>query len=126
MNLHDVGRQPLGATWDNRDLITAGGDHNLVSEVKAVGRIKRKAMLRVATQLSYRHAFEQRRIEGGNEAVHVGDNFIAYHEAVGVRPLIGKAGQLALPVWGDETKCVPSFSAPGVPARSFSNTTCSM
>jgi hypothetical protein len=77
MNLRDVGWQPLGATRDDRDLITAGRDHNLIGEVNAVGRIKHKTMLRVATQLPYRHAFEQRRIERGNEAVHVRDNFIA-------------------------------------------------
>ena len=114
MDLHDVGRQTLRATRDDRNLIAAGRNHHLFGEMDAVGRIKHEAMLRVAAQMPHRDAFAQRRAERADEIVHVGDNLIAQHEAVRVRTAIRKARQLALPVWRNETERVPTFGAPGV------------
>ena len=96
--------QPLGAAWDHRDLIAAARDHDLLREVNAVRRFQHKAMLIVAAQLTHGDAFQQGRIERGDEGVHICDDLVAQHEAVRVRPLIGKARQLALPVRRHETK----------------------
>ncbi len=41
MDLHDVGGKPLGAARDNRNLIAAGRDDDLIGEVNSVGRIER-------------------------------------------------------------------------------------
>ena len=86
MNLHDIGGQPLGAARNDRNLITAGRDHHLIGEMDTVGRIEHEAVLRVAAQMPHSHAFQQRRIERGDEGVHIGDDFVSQHEAVRVRP----------------------------------------
>ena len=101
MDLHDVGGDALGAARDDRNLIAAARDHHLVGEMDTVGRVQHESVLGVAAQMPHGHAFEQGRSERGDEAVHIGDDLIAQHEAVRVRPAIRIARQLALPVGRD-------------------------
>ena len=64
--------------------------------------------------MPHRDAFAQRRAERSDEIVQVGDDLVAQHEAVRVRPAIGKARQLALPVRRDQAERIPALGAPGV------------
>jgi hypothetical protein len=61
-----------------------------------------------------RDALAHRRLDQLRVVFHIADDIVLEHEAVGVVTGIGVAGQLALPIGGDETKAVPTLGRPSM------------
>ena len=110
-----AGREFLGYAWDGSDLIAASGDDDLVGGEIAVGGAQFKAAIAAAPGEPFHGgAFHYGWAEGFGVGLDVFDDLLFHHEAVRVRPGIGKAGELALPVGRHQAEGVPALGAPGL------------
>jgi hypothetical protein len=62
----------------------------------------------------HRHPFPHRRVDPAGEAAHVGNDVLAAHEALRIRPLVRKFGQATLPVGGHKAEGIPALPLPGM------------
>ncbi|MNV68428.1 hypothetical protein D3C71_1612780 [compost metagenome] len=115
MHLRDARRQALGQARNNGRVVAAGGHHHLVGGERALAGQDREGLVgRGARHLVHRHAFERRRVHMGDKALEPGVDLFLDHETVGIIARIAPAGQVALPVRGDQTERVPALAAPAV------------
>ena len=111
MHLDHVVGQPLGHPRSPWDLVGTGRHHDLVGgQGPHVGADLEAPP--AGAQPGDTHPLHQRRGERGDEPVEVVEDPVADHEPVGVVPVVGEAGQRALPVRGDQAEGVPAPVAP--------------
>ena len=114
MQLDDIRRQTLGQARDDRRVITARGDDDLIGAELASAGLHQITALRSRADALYRDALTGGSVDTADEAVEVVDDFLALHEPVRVVPGIGVAWQGALPVRRHQAEGIPALGAPAM------------
>ena len=93
-------------------MVSADRDDDLVGHAGAEGRVELEAPAGSAAQAGDGDPFEDGRLERRRVALEVADDLVLLHEAERLRPAVGKARELALPVRRDEAERVPPSLTP--------------
>jgi hypothetical protein len=116
VHLDDVIRQPLGETRGARHLVRPGRHHDLPRDQFAVPGGNAELAVALLAQPGHRHVLPQREPVRVHVIVEVGGDLVPHHEPVRVVAAVREPGELALPIWRDETEAVPA-ALPPLPAR---------
>ena len=96
-----------------RPLVSARGEHDLLSPDVAGGRAKQESAIVASTQPGNRNTFPNGCPKAPGVARQIGDDVVSRHEAVRIIARVAAARELHRPVRKHETETVPA-SPPGL------------